>query len=82
MSCSWWRHIDTTDNYCCIQWLRYFKRKRKTSPSDRVNYQINKAGLEYIFLIVDNSAIRIIFFKINIVQCRFVLNWKLIDIAN
>jgi hypothetical protein len=30
--------------------------------------------LEYIFLIVANSAFKIIFFKINIVQCRFVLD--------
>jgi hypothetical protein len=53
---------------------RYFKREGKTSPRDRENHQINKAGLEYIFLIVNNSAFKTIFFNINIVQCRFVLN--------
>ena len=58
---------DTTDNYCCINWLRYFKREGKTSPRDRVNHQTNKASLVYIFLIVDNSAFKIIFFNINIV---------------
>ena len=73
-SCSWRRHIDTADNYCCIKWLRLFKRKGKKSQRDKVNHQINKAGLEYIFLIVANSAFKIIFFKINIVQCRFVLD--------
>ena len=51
------------------------KEKRKTSPRDTVNHQINKAGLEYIYLVVNNSAFKIIFFKINIVQCRFVLNY-------
>ena len=73
-SCSWWRHIDTTDNYCCVKWLRYFKRKGKTRQRDKVSHQIDKAGLEFIFLIVDNSAFTIIFFEINIVQCRFVLH--------
>jgi hypothetical protein len=34
------------------------------------------------FLIVNNSAFKIIFFNFNNVQCRFVLNQKLIDIAN
>ena len=51
------------------------KEKRKTSLRDTVNHQINKAGLEYIYLVVNNSAFKIIFFKINIVQCRFVLNY-------
>ena len=34
------------------------------------------------FLIINNSAFKFIFFNINIVQCRSVLNYKLIVIAN
>jgi uncharacterized membrane protein YhfC len=69
-------------NAISVYQLRYFKKKGKTRQRDKVSYQINKAGLEFIFLIVDNSDFTIIFFEINIVHFVVLFYIKLIDIAN